>query len=70
MKLGCLFRVMLYLLTEDVWPSSPDKVPCQRLTNHITGNVDNGGGGILLSDHVWIQSVFQIPEQSQSKYVC
>lgn len=37
-------------LVEDVRPSSPDKVPRQRLTNHVLGDVDDGGGSILLPD--------------------
>lgn len=40
----------LYSLSIDVRPSCSDKVPCQRLTNHVACNVDNGGCGILLSD--------------------
>lgn len=44
-------------LSENVWPPSPDKVPRQRLSNHIVSYVDDGGGGILLSDQGGIQSV-------------
>lgn len=50
-------------LLEDVRPSSPDKVPRQRLTNHVLGNVDDGGGSVLLPDLFWIQGVLQVPEQ-------
>lgn len=65
--------IVLYSLLENVWPSRPDKVPCQRLTSHIVGNVDNGGGGILLSDKVWIQSELQVSERvqaGQQVYMC
>lgn len=54
---------VLYSLTENVWPSTRDKVPRQGLANHIVGDVDNGGSGILLSDFVWVQSVLQVPEK-------
>lgn len=54
-------------LGEDVGPSSPNKVPGQRLANHVIGDVDDGGGGVLLPDLLWIQSVFQVPDRSEQK---
>lgn len=54
-------------LGEDVRPSSPNKVPGQRLTNHIISNVDDGGGGVLLPDLLWIQGVFQVSDRSKQK---
>lgn len=62
---------VIYLLSKNVWPLSPDKVPCQRLSNHVVCNVDNGGCGILFPDQGWIQRVLQIPKKQISKqHVC
>lgn len=55
----------LYSLSIDVRPSCSDKVPCQRLTNHVACNVDNGGCGILLSDEVRIKGILQIPKKAE-----
>lgn len=60
-----------YLLSKNVWPLSPDKVPCQRLANHIACNLYNGGCGILFPDQGWIQCVLQIPKKQISRqHVC
>lgn len=42
-------------------PVCSDKVPCQRLTDGVTCNGNNGGGGILLTDLLWVQAILQIP---------
>ena len=42
-------------------PVGSDKVPCQRLTDGVTSNRNNGGGGVLLTDLRWVQTVLQIP---------
>lgn len=63
------YKTVLYSLTENVWPSGPDKVPSQRISNYVAGYVHNGGSGILLSYHGWIQSVLQVPENVQDQWV-
>lgn len=42
-------------------PVGSDKVPRQRLTDGVTSNRNNGGGGILLTDLGRVQTVLQIP---------
>lgn len=54
-------------LSEDEIPVSPDEVPRQRLTDHVLGNVDDGGGAVLLPDPLCIQSVLQIPEEQNQR---
>lgn len=44
-----------------------DKVPGQRLADDILGDVDDGGGGVLLPDQAGVQSVLQVPEQVGSE---
>lgn len=56
-----------HLLSEDVIPVRLDEVPRQRLTVHVLGDVDDGGGGVLLPDLAWIQSVLQIPEEQNQR---
>ena len=48
-------------LLKELFPVASDKVPSQRLPQGIAGNVDDGGGGILLPDVLRIQSVTQVP---------
>lgn len=48
-------------LLKERLPVASDKVPNQSLPGHITGNADDGGGGILPPDVVRIQSVAQVP---------
>lgn len=45
----------------------PDKVPGQRLSDDILGDVDDGGGGVLFPDQAGVQSVLQVPEQVESE---
>lgn len=54
-------------LLEDVVPPSTDEVPGQGLTGHVVGDVHDGGGGVLLTDTLWVQSEVQVPGGSRSK---
>lgn len=58
----CVLWYLPFLHFEEIVPVCPDKVPRQRLANNITGNVPNGGSGILLAYLFWIHSVFQVPQ--------
>ena len=48
-------------LLKQFLPVASDKVPDQRLPDHVAGDADDGGGGILLPDVVRVQSVTQVP---------
>lgn len=50
-----------YSLIEDVCPVCSHEIPGQGLAHHITGNVDNSGGSVLLTNQRGIQSVLQVP---------
>ena len=57
-------------LIEYMVPVGSDKVPCQRLTDGVTSNVSDGKGGILLTDHLGVQTILKVPEthtQSEDK---
>lgn len=43
-------------------PIGSDKVPSQSLADGVAGNVNDGEGGILLTDLLWVQTILQIPE--------
>lgn len=47
-------------LAEDVGPPRPDEIPGQGLADHVVGDVDDGGGGVLLADLLRVQGVVQV----------
>lgn len=57
--------IVQHSLLKQFLPVTSDKVPNQRLPSHIAGDVDDGVGGILLPDVVWVQSVTQVPVGSR-----
>lgn len=49
-------------LIEYIVPFGSDKGPCQRLTDGVASNGNDGGGGVLFTDIARDQTIIQIPE--------